>query len=283
MVHLSDQSRGRRFFPARCRRHQVFLKEELIPAEADRVLFILAPIITVIPALVILAVVPFGPAVDICLPATLSVPFEWGACYKVPLAVADVNVGILFITSVASVAVYGIVLAGWSSNNKYALLGGMRSSAQMVSYEISMGLAMVGPVLVAGSMSLQAITLSQEKLWNVVTQPIGAMVFLLAVLAEVNRAPFDMPEAEQELTAGYHTEYSGMKFALFFMAEYIKMVAVSAIATALFFGGYGTFPQRCAIVVSGHLGRDHFSAKTIFFYFACCGSAPHCRACVTIN
>ncbi|MEK7439429.1 MAG: NADH-quinone oxidoreductase subunit NuoH [Chloroflexota bacterium] len=247
---------------------KLFLKEELIPAEADRVLFILAPIITVIPALVILAVVPFGPAVDICLPATLSVPFEWGACYKVPLAVADVNVGILFITSVASVAVYGIVLAGWSSNNKYALLGGMRSSAQMVSYEISMGLAMVGPVLVAGSMSLQAITLSQEKLWNVVTQPIGAMVFLLAVLAEVNRAPFDMPEAEQELTAGYHTEYSGMKFALFFMAEYIKMVAVSAIATALFFGGYlGPFLNDVPSWLAGILGVIYFSAKTIFFLF----------------
>ena len=217
---------------------KLMFKEELIPAGADRILFVLAPIITVVPALVILAVVPFGPPVDICFPATLTIPFEWGACYKVPLAITDVNVGILFITSIASIAVYGIVLAGWSSDNKYAMLGGLRSTAQMVSYEIPLGLTMIPPILLAGSMSLNAITLNQMSLWNVVRQPIGALVFLIAVLAEVNRSPFDMPEAEQELTAGYHTEYSGMKFALFFMAEYIKMIAIAAVGASLFLGGY---------------------------------------------
>jgi NADH-quinone oxidoreductase subunit H len=140
--------------------------------------------------------------------------------------------------SVASIAVYGITLAGWSSNNKYAMMGGLRSAAQMVSYELALGLAFVGPIMLAGSMSLSDIVAAQDKIWYIVWQPLGFIIFLIAALAEVNRAPFDMPEAEQELTAGYHTEYSGMKFALFFMAEYIKMAAVSAIAATLFFGGF---------------------------------------------
>jgi NADH-quinone oxidoreductase subunit H len=150
----------------------------------------------------------------------------------------DINVAVLYIVSITSISVYGIVLAGWSSNNKYAMLGGMRSSAQMISYELALGLAFIGPILLAGSMSLVTIVEAQKPIWFVVYQPIGALIFFVAVLAEVNRAAFDMPEAEQELTAGYHTEYSGLKFALFFMAEYIKMIAVSAVAATLFFGGY---------------------------------------------
>jgi len=134
--------------------------------------------------------------------------------------------------------VYGIVLAGWSSNNKYAMLGGLRSSAQMLSYEIALGLAFVGPMLIAGSMSLTDIVNAQQRIWFIVFQPLGAFIFYVAMLAEVNRAPFDMPEAEQELTAGYHTEYSGMKLALFFMGEYLKMIAVSAIFASLFLGGF---------------------------------------------
>ncbi|MEJ2706970.1 MAG: NADH-quinone oxidoreductase subunit NuoH [Anaerolineales bacterium] len=204
---------------------KLIFKEELIPARADRLIFILAPIITVIPALVILAVVPWGQSVTI-----------FGR--QIPLYIADINVGVLYIMSVASISVYGIVLAGWSSNNKYAMLGGLRSSAQMISYELALGLAFIGPVLLAGSMSMLNIVESQRSMWYVVYQPLGFLIFLIASLAEVNRAPFDMPEAEQELTAGYHTEYSGMKFALFFMAEYIKMIAVSAIAATLFLGGY---------------------------------------------
>jgi NADH-quinone oxidoreductase subunit H len=205
---------------------KLIFKEELIPAQAHKLIFILAPIITVVPALVILAVVPWG--------GTMTV---FGR--EISLSLADLNVGILYLMAIASIAVYGVVLAGWASNNKYAMMGGMRSSAQMVSYELALGLALIGPVLLAGSMSLQDIVKAQAEIgWFVIYQPLGAIVFWVAALAEVNRAPFDMPEAEQELTAGYHTEYSGMKFALFFMAEYIKMIAVSAIAATLFFGGY---------------------------------------------
>lgn len=204
---------------------KLIFKEELIPAKAYRAVFILAPILTVIPALVILAVVPWGGSI-----------LFFGR--EVSLGIADLNVGILYILSVASISVYGIVLAGWSSNNKYAMLGGLRSSAQMLSYELALGLAFVAPMLLAGSMSMNAIVEAQRGLWFIVYQPLGALIFYIAMLAEVNRAPFDMPEAEQELTAGYHTEYSGMKFALFFMGEYIKMIAVSAIFATLFLGGY---------------------------------------------
>jgi len=204
---------------------KLIFKEELIPSKADKFIFILAPIVTVIPALTILAVVPFGPTVQL-----------FGR--EISLIVADVNVGVLYIMAIASISVYGIVLAGWSSNNKYAMLGGIRSTAQMISYELALGLAFVGPILLAESLSMSDIVEAQRELWFIFLQPVGAFVFMIATLAEVNRAPFDMPEAEQELTAGYHTEYSGMKFALFFMAEYIKMIAVSAIAATLFFGGY---------------------------------------------
>jgi NADH-quinone oxidoreductase subunit H len=146
--------------------------------------------------------------------------------------------------------VYGIVLAGWSSNNKYAMLGGIRSSAQMISYELALGLAFIGPIILAGSMSMLDIVEAQRRIgWFIIWQPLGGIIFFIAALAEVNRAPFDMPEAEQELTAGYHTEYSGLKFALFFMAEYIKMIAVSAIAATLFFGGYrGPFVDQIPLL-----------------------------------
>jgi len=205
---------------------KLIFKEELIPAKADKFIFIMAPVITVIPALVILAVVPFGDKITL-----------FGR--EISLALTDINIGILYITAIASISVYGIVLAGWSSNNKYAMLGGIRSSAQMISYEITLGLAFIGPILLANSMSVKDIIDAQKQLgWFFIWQPVGALVFWIATLAEVNRAPFDMPEAEQELTAGYHTEYSGLKFALFYMAEYIKMIAVSAIAASLFFGGY---------------------------------------------
>jgi NADH-quinone oxidoreductase subunit H len=205
---------------------KLIFKEELIPDKADRLVFILAPIITVVPALIVLAVLPFGPAVTI-------------GGRQIHLGLADdINVGVLYILAIASIAVYGIALAGWSSNNKYALMGGLRSSAQMVSYELALGLSFVGPILLANSMSMRDIVEAQADWWFVLVQPIGFVVFLIATLAEVNRAPFDMPEAEQELTAGYHVEYSGMKFALLFMAEYDKMIAVSAIGAALFLGGY---------------------------------------------
>ena len=221
---------------------KLIFKEELIPAGADRAIFILAPIITVIPALIILAAVPWGPIVDIpcCLVNVpgLGAPIGKQLFVIHGLGLTDINVGILYILSVASIAVYGIVLAGWSSDNKYAMLGGIRSSAQMISYELSLGLSLVGPLMLAGSMSLVSIVNAQSQVWYIVLQPVAAILFYVAALAEVNRAPFDMPEAEQELIAGYHTEYSGMKFSLFFMAEYIKMIGVSAIFVTVFLGGW---------------------------------------------
>ncbi len=204
---------------------KLIFKEELTPAEADKVLFVLAPVVTVVPVLILAAVIPWGRAVTV-------------AGRQVNLSVADINAGVLYIMAVASITVYGIVLAGWSSNNKYALLGGLRSSAQMISYELALGLAFIPPILLANSMRMVDIVEAQKAFWFALLQPVGMGIFLVASLAELNRAPFDMPEAEQELTAGYHTEYSGMKFALFFMAEYGKMVVIAAIAATLFFGGY---------------------------------------------
>jgi len=230
---------------------KLIFKEEVMPAGADKVLFFLAPILTMIPAIVIVAVIPLGPDVEL-----------FGRTIR--LGISDLNVGLLYILAIASVAVYGIVLAGWSSANKYALLGGLRASAQMISYEIALGLSIIGPIMLAGTLSLQGIVQAQQSsTWYVLWQPLGAMIFLIAGLAELNRAPFDMPEAEQELTAGYFTEYSGMKFSLFFMGEYIKMVAVSAIATTLFFGGYlGPFVDKLP-----WLGILYFALKTAGFLF----------------
>ena len=215
---------------------KLIFKEEVIPGRAYKVLFILAPMITVFPALVILAVIPWGTAITI-----------FGR--TIPLYLTDINVGVLYLVAIASISVYGIVIAGWSSNNKYAMMGGMRSSAQMISYELALGLALIGPILIAGTMSLVGIVEAQNPIWFIVYQPIGAIVFFIASVAEVNRAPFDMPEAEQELTAGYHAEYSGMKFALFFMAEYVKMIAISAIGATLFLGGFrGPFVDQVPIL-----------------------------------
>jgi len=215
---------------------KLIFKEEVIPARAYKVLFILAPMITVFPALVILAVIPWGTAITI-----------FGR--TIPLYLTDINVGVLYLVAIASISVYGIVLAGWSSNNKYAMMGGIRSTAQMISYELALGLALIGPIMIAGTMSLMGIVEAQDPVWFIVYQPIGAIVFFIASVAEVNRAPFDMPEAEQELTAGYHAEYSGMKFALFFMAEYVKMIAISAIGATLFLGGFrGPFVDQLPLL-----------------------------------
>ncbi|HSB01617.1 MAG TPA: NADH-quinone oxidoreductase subunit NuoH [Anaerolineales bacterium] len=208
---------------------KLIFKEELTPAKADRILFFWAPVITMVPSIILAAAIPFGPE-DVLL---------FGR--KISLVVANINVGVLYLMSIASIAVYGIVLAGWSSNNKYAMLGGLRSSAQMISYELSLGLMFVTAIILANSMDLYDIVNEQKNMWYAVVQPVGALIFLIVTLAEVNRAPFDMPEAEQELTAGYHSEYSGMKFALFFMAEYQKMIVIAMIAATLFFGGYREF------------------------------------------
>ncbi|MBE0696406.1 MAG: NADH-quinone oxidoreductase subunit H, partial [Anaerolineaceae bacterium] len=203
---------------------KLIFKEELTPDRSDKIVFFLAPIITVMPALIITGVIPWGTAVEL-----------FGR--RIPLRLVDLNIGVLYLMAVTSISVYGITLAGWSSNNKYAALGGLRSTAQMISYEIAMGFCFIVPVLLSGSMSLVAIVEAQKNLWFIFLNPVAALIFFISMLAETNRAPFDMPEAEQELTAGYHTEYSGMKFALFFMAEYIKMIAVAMIFASLFLGG----------------------------------------------
>ena len=207
---------------------KLIFKEELTPGRVYKVVFVLAPVLTVVPSLILAAVIPLGTSFTL-----------FGR--EILLHVSNINVGVLYIMSIASIAVYGIVLAGWSSNNKYAMLGGIRSSAQMISYELSLGLCFVIAIVMGNSMNLIDIVNAQRDVWFAVIQPVGALIFLIVTLAEVNRAPFDMPEAEQELTAGYHAEYSGMKFALFFMAEYQKMIVICMIAATLFFGGYREF------------------------------------------
>jgi NADH-quinone oxidoreductase subunit H len=214
---------------------KLMFKEELRPKAADPLLFALAPIISATAAFAAFAVVPFGASTTFF--GLLDEPLR--------LQVADVNVAVLVIFAIASMSVYGIVLAGWSSNSKYSLLGGLRSSAQMISYELSYGLALAGVLLLSNSLSLSDIVNGQSGTWLgfiprwfVFLQPVGFLIYMIAGIAETNRAPFDFPEAEQELVAGYHTEYSSMSFAMFFLAEYINMVTVSAVATDLFLGGW---------------------------------------------
>jgi len=223
-------------------------------------LFILAPVLAFIPALITFAVIPFA--------APLST--RWGI---VEMSVADLPIGFLYVLAISSLGVYGIVLAGWSSNNKYSLLGGLRSSAQMVSYEIAMGMAAVSVLLLAGNVSLPAIVQQQQSMgWNVFPLLIGFFIFCVASFAETNRLPFDLPEAESELIAGYHTEYSAMKFSMFFIAEYSNMVTASALMVTLFFGGWdipGTqwdnTPPWTGLKFLLTLG--FFLAKLLFFLF----------------
>jgi NADH-quinone oxidoreductase subunit H len=202
------------------------LKEETLPAQADKVLFLLAPAISFIPALLTFAVIPFA----------APLPTPWG---EVPMVVADLPVGFLYILAISSLGVYGVTLAGWSSNNKYALLGGLRASAQMVSYEIAMGMSTVAVLLLAGNVTLsQVIAHQQAGGWFVLPLLVAFFIFLVSAFAETNRVPFDLPEAEGELIAGYHTEYSAMKFSMFYIAEYANMVTASALMATLFFGGW---------------------------------------------
>jgi len=214
---------------------KLMFKEELRPKAADAILFALAPIISAACAFAAFAVVPFGAKTTFF--GLLDEPMK--------LQVADVNVAVLVIFGIASMSVYGIVLAGWSSNSKYSLIGGLRSSAQMISYELSYGMALVAVLILGNSLSLTEIVNGQAGYWFgfipkwfIVLQPLGFLIYMTAGIAETNRAPFDFPEAEQELVAGYHTEYSSMSFAMFFLAEYINMVTVSAVATDLFLGGW---------------------------------------------
>jgi NADH-quinone oxidoreductase subunit H len=204
---------------------KLFFKEDLVVASAHKFLYILAPFIVTVCAFVSFAVVPFGDSIQIL-------------GRKVDLVIADVNIGILYIFAISSLSVFGIVLAGWSSNNKYSLLGGLRSSGQMISYELPIGLSIIGVLMLSGTLSMVGIVRAQAGMWNIILQPLGFIIFLICGIAECNRTPFDLPEAESELVAGFHVEYSSMKFALFFIAEYAHMLVMSGMAVTLFLGGW---------------------------------------------
>ncbi len=239
---------------------KLFFKEELLPAGANPFLFKLAPALVTGPALLAVAVIPLGD--------TLTVAGE-----KIPLVVADMPVGVLYLLAVTSLSVYGILLGGWASNNKYSLLGGLRSAAQVVSYELTLVLAMATVLLFSGTMSTRGIALAQEGLWNVFRFPVGTAAFFLfwiASFAETNRLPFDMVECEPELVGGYHTEYSSMRFALFFLGEYVAMFVQAAMLTTLFLGGYTLFGLEKVLgnpVLNVLAGAAIFLAKTFFFLF----------------
>ncbi len=240
------------------------LKEDVIPNHVNKAIYLIAPAVILVPALMGFAVVPFGD--------TLMV-----LGHEVQLIISDADIGILYVLAVSSLGVYGVVLGGWASNNKYALMGAVRASAQMISYELSLGLSLIGVLMVAGSLKLSDVVNLQANgtilgvlpAWFVFTQPIACLVFMVSVFAETNRLPFDLPEAEQELVAGYHAEYSSMKFAMFFMAEYAHMITASALIATLFFGGWhlpGVDPKDASFALS-LLKVLVFAAKTAFFLF----------------
>lgn len=262
---------------------KLFFKEDIVPAMADKPVYLLAPAMAVIPALIIWAVIPFG-----CLNIA---NWDYRACFSASgeglrniLQIADINVGVLYILAVTSIGVYGITLAGWASNNKYSMLGGIRSSAQLISYELALGCAVLSVVMTYGTLSTREIVYlqgwSNGGIWGIVPQFLGFVLFMIASTAEVVRAPFDLVEAEQELAGGYNTEYGSMKFALFFMAEYIKLIAVSAIAVTFFFGGW-RFPGLEMLgrgmtelagpvvgsIVMGLVSLGSFLLKVVIFLF----------------
>ncbi len=258
---------------------KLYLKEDVVPAAADYRFHALAPVIAIGVSITVYAVIPF------------SAPFVTidGVSYGLTMA-PNMNIGILAVLAMTSVGVYGVALAGWSSNNKYSLMGGLRSSAQMISYELSMGLAIVGVVLVAGSLNLvEIIRLQTEGVWYIFLQPVGFLLFLITALAETNRAPFDLPEAEPELVGGYHTEYSGMKFGLLYLAEYANILASSAIMAALYLGGWdvipflddsailGMAPDSLPMVLLGHMAFLGKAFALVFVFIWIRWSLPRFR------
>lgn len=239
-------------------------KEEIVPDKSTRFIYLLAPLIATSCAFMTFIVYPFGPRITI--PGT-DISFN--------LVISRLDIGLLYVLGITSVGVYGIALAGWSSNNKYSLMGGLRSSAQLISYELSLGLSLVGVVLMSGTLDLYSIVEQQSgwfgMRWNIIPQIIGFIIYLISAIAETNRVPFDLPEAETELVAGFHTEYSAMKFALFFMAEYVNMFTVSMLATTLFLGGWNypgiNYLMSVSPLVAGLVGVAAFLAKVSFFLF----------------
>ncbi len=234
---------------------KTMMKEDLVPDQSTRFVFLLAPVIAIVTAIMAIAIYPFGPVVTIPYLGTF------------PLVIARFDVGLLYVLGVTSVGVYGIALAGWSSNNKYSLMGGLRSAAQMISYELALGLSLIGIVLISGTLDIYTMVEQQSGWygmnWNIFYQPLGFILYLIAAIAETNRVPFDLPEAETELVAGFHTEYSSIKFLLFFNAEYINMITVSMLATTLFLGGW----NGPGVAQFPLLGVLYFFAKILFFLF----------------
>ncbi len=204
---------------------KLMFKETVVPSQADKPIYFLAPALTLIPALIAFAVGPFGDSVTLL-------------GHKVDLLIADVNVGILYVFALSGMGVYGVVLGAWASNSKYPLLGGLRSAAQLISYELSLGMSLLGVVMIAGSLSLKDIVNAQADIPYILLQPVGFLLFVVCMIAETNRAPFDLPEAQSELTGGFHTEYSSMNFAVYFLAEYCNMITLSAVAATFFLGGW---------------------------------------------
>jgi len=220
---------------------KALLKEDVVPGHVNKVIYTLAPAMAMIPALMTFAILPWGTHIN--MPG-FTIPLPGGksweiAARNIPLVVADLDIGILYVFAISSLGVYGIVMAGWAANSKYPMLGGIRASAQMISYEVALALAVVGVFMITSDLNLSRIVRHQiEHGWNVFYQPIGFVIFVISMFAETNRLPFDLPEAENELVSGYHTEYSSMKFAFFFMAEYSNMILLSMITTTLFLGGW---------------------------------------------
>ena len=239
---------------------KLFFKEDIIPSGANWLLFSLAPILSLVPAFIGFAVVPYGPNIEI--------PF-FGTMIK-PFIISDINIGILYVLAFASIGAYGVILGGWASNNKYSLLGGLRSAAQVISYELNIGLAIIGVLILSGSLSL--VTIAEKQAggfwhWNLIggMQIIAFVVYVISAVAETNRLPFDLPEADSELVAGWMTEYSGMRFAFFFMAEYANMILVSCIASVLFLGGYQPPTPHFIVEYLGFPGLAW--AEAAFFWF----------------
>ncbi|MGH9473797.1 MAG: NADH-quinone oxidoreductase subunit NuoH, partial [Terriglobales bacterium] len=229
------------------------LKEDVTPDGAHKFLYMLAPILAVVLALLSITVIPWGGAVTL-----FGIHTAW--------QITDINVGLLLILGVTSLGVYGVVLAGWSSNSKYSLLGALRGGSQMISYELALGLALIGPIILGGTLSLRGLVEAQRHIWFIVPEIVAFFIYLTAAFAETNRIPFDLPEAEGELGAGYHTEYSAMKFAMFFLAEYVNMITVSCVATLVFLGGwngpvFGPHPLQLV------LPTVYFLIKVCFFLF----------------
>ncbi|MHB8059081.1 MAG: NADH-quinone oxidoreductase subunit NuoH [Desulfuromonadaceae bacterium] len=246
---------------------KLFFKEEIIPSQASTFAFLVAPLIALVPAFITFAVIPFGGVIEV---AGYKVPLQIAAYYDTTAGqVFDVNVGALYVLAMGSLGVYGIVLAGWASNSKYSLMGGLRASAQMISYELAAGLCMISVFMLSGTLSLNKIVELQSGFggfdWYLFKQPLAAFMFFVCSLAEINRTPFDLPEAETELVSGFCTEYSSMKYAMFFMAEYANMITICALAVTLFLGGWnGPFTAAMPL-----LGPVYFIAKVYFLMFVC--------------